>query len=220
MRVAFELSGEMPLLMHADDVEAADALKAWRQSPENKNFSLPGDDRSPAWTWQTCLYSDGEAIAMPSGNIMVAIRQAGAQLILKKQKTFKEISQSGLLIDTEFCQFLNDGKEVPIADYDWRASSAGERETFEQQVKSAAKCGIRLFTKRAKIGQSKHIRVRPRFESWAVRGTVNVLVPEITFEILERLFTLSGRIGLCDWRPGCKTPGPYGMFTAKLSKAN
>lgn len=55
---SFELTGTTPLLMHADDVDAADALIEWRQKPDNKNISKPGDDRSPPWAWQTYLYRD------------------------------------------------------------------------------------------------------------------------------------------------------------------
>ena len=54
-KVAFELVGEMPLLMHWDNIEGGDTLKEWRQDPKNKNQSVPGDDRSPSWTWQTYL---------------------------------------------------------------------------------------------------------------------------------------------------------------------
>ena len=54
----FNLKGLTPLLMHADDVEASDLLKDWRKSPGNKNQSVAGDDRSPAWTWQTYWYLD------------------------------------------------------------------------------------------------------------------------------------------------------------------
>ena len=92
MKVAFELTGEMPLLMHSDDVEAADELKEWRKDPANKDLSVAGDDRSPAWTWQTYLYSDGEHVTIPGANLMVNLRTAATQIILKKQKTFKELS--------------------------------------------------------------------------------------------------------------------------------
>lgn len=207
--LGFQLTGIMPLLMHADDIEQADLLVAWRKDPANKNLSTPGDDRSPAWTWQTYCYSNGEHLVMPSENIMVALRQAGSQLILKKQKTYKEISQSGLLITTEFCEFRADGKLVPVE------SIRGLRDKpFAAQAESVQKLGFKLFCKRAKIGTSKHVRVRPRFESWSVSGRIQILAPEITPEVLTQLFELSGRVGLCDWRPGCKTPGPFGMFSA------
>ena len=34
--------------------------------------------------------------------------------------------------------------------------------------------GFELFAKGAKIGQSKHIRVRPRFNAWSASGTITV----------------------------------------------
>lgn len=221
MQLAFELTGTMPLIMHADDIDAADALKAWRNAPENKNFSVGGDDRSPPWTWMTYLYSDGEHVTMPAANVMVALRTAGAQIIMKKQKTYKEISQSGMVITSEFCTLLSNGKQVPIAPFNWPSEAAKIGDNpgpFDEQIELGKKHDIRLYTKRAKIGQSKHIRVRPRFESWAVKGEIEVFAPELTFEIVERLFGFAGRGGLGDWRPACKTPGPYGMFTAKLNE--
>jgi hypothetical protein len=197
----------MPLLQHSDDVELADSLKVWRQDSANKNMSISGDDRSPAWTWQTYLYTDGDNVSLPSQNLMVAIRQAGAQIILKKSKTYKEISQSGLLIPTEFLKFTVGGKQIPFA-----AIEAMRKKSFADQADSVRELGFRLFVKRARIGQAKHVRVRPRFDTWEATGEVQILVPEIIEDVLYKLFELAGRVGLCDWRPGCRTPGPYGMF--------
>lgn len=213
MKVDFELVGEMPLLMHADNVEAADELTRWRKSPENKNISCAGDDRSPAWTWQTYCYYDDEHVAMPSESIMVCLRQAGAQVILKKQKTYKEITQSGLLISSEFCDFFAAGKQIPVS-----AIAALKTKAFDEQADAARGLGFRLFMKRARVGQSKHIRVRPRFDSWSIRGSLTVIAKEITYEALQTLFEIAGRVGLSDWRPGCKTPGPFGMFKATLRR--
>jgi hypothetical protein len=207
----FTLTGIMPLLMHADDIDAADTLSQWRKDPANKNRSQAGDDRSPAFTWHSYVYSDSKNIVMPSENIMVALRQAGSQMILKKQKTFKEISQSGLLITTEFCDFSIDGKPIPMS-----LLHRIKDMPFAEQAKEAEKNGFRLFCKRAKIGTSKHIRVRPRFDNWSVYGRIQVIAPEISDEHLRQLFDLAGRVGVCDWRPGCKTPGPFGMFSAKV----
>lgn len=211
--VKFELTGLMPLIMHQDDVEASDMMMAWRKDPNNKNQSVAGDDRSPPWTWQTYLYSDGENVVLPAANLMVCIRQAGAQLILKKQKTYKEISQSGLLIPTEYIDFFCAGKTISMDDIEAMLDDA-----FAVQADKAKNMGFRLFVKRARVGTSKHVRVRPRFDSWSASGTIQILSPDISFEVLEKLFDLAGRVGLCDWRPGCKTPGPYGMFEAKLKK--
>ncbi len=72
--------------------------------------------------------------------------------------------------------------------------------------------------KRAKVGTTKHVRVRPRFENWTVRGELEVIAAELPFDIMEEIFNIAGRVGLSDWRPGCKTPGAFGMFAAKLKK--
>lgn len=213
MIVNFQLTGRMPLLMHADDVEAGDRLQAWRKDPGNRQNSVAGDDRSPAWTWQTYVYSDGDQIVIPSCNIMVALRQAGAQIILKKQKTFKEVSQSGLLILSEFCPLTVGGKAIPIASVEKIRDLP-----FDKQSDKCRDLGFRLFVKRATVGKAKHVRVRPRFDKWEVKGQIEILNPAISFEVLEQLFELAGRVGLCDWRPGCKTPGPFGQFSAELSK--
>lgn len=213
--VDFTLIGKHALLMHADDLDGSARLDAWRKAPENKNKSVAGDDRSPPWTWQTYTYNDGTHLCMPSANVMVALRAAGAQLILKKQKTFKEISQSGLLIDGEMCEFFTGPQRQKIA---VKSLNAIAHLSFVEQAEEAEKLGFKLFAKRARIGQAKHVRVRPRFEQWEVRGTVCVRKDEITFEILEKMFELAGSIGLCDWRPGCKTPGPFGQFTSELKQ--
>lgn len=207
----FTLKGKMPLLMHADDVDQSDKLAVWRKDPANKNRSQAGDDRSPVWTWRTYLYSDGEHICMPSDNIMVALRQAGSSMILKKQKTFKEISQSGLLITAEHCDFFTNGHQVLMA-----ALTGHDDAAFTRQIEVAEANDFKLFCKRARVGTSKHIRVRPRFDDWEVRGRIQVLRPEITFDVLSQLFELAGHVGLCDWRPGCKTPGNFGMFSAVI----
>ena len=213
MKIEFQLTGTMPLLMHQDDVEAADEVKEWQRDPANKNISIAGDDRSPAWVWQTYLYHDGENVVMPAQNIMVCLRQAGTQMILKKQKTFKEISQSGLLIEDEFCEFTAGGKPLSIT-----AIHNLRDKTFKQMSDAVEKMGFRLFVKRAVIGKAKHVRVRPRFDKWTVSGTMLVIAPEITYDHVEMMFGIAGRVGLGDWRPGCKTPGPFGMFSAKLKK--
>lgn len=209
----FELTGFMPLLMHADIIDAADELEAWRKAPGNKNISKAGDDRSPAWTWQCYVYHDGDTVVMPGENIMAALRTAGAQLILKKQKTFKEISQSGLLIDGEACQFRNNKKPVSFTKI-----SELRNASFNEQAEAVEKFGFTLFKKRVKIGTSKHIRVRPKFDNWSVTGTILVLKPEITPEILDQMFQLAGRAGIGDWRPSSKSPGPYGQFTATIKE--
>jgi len=215
MKIRFELTGLTAVLLHNDDVEASDRLDAWRKDSKNRGVSKAGDDRSPGWTWQTYLYHDGSHISIPSQNLMVCLRSAGAQMILKKQKTFKEISQSGMGIFSEYLDFRcgPENERVAIGDIIALADM-----TFEQQADAVRQFGFRLFVKRAKIGTSKHIRVRPRFDQWTASGTVVTTKQELTFDAVSKLFELAGSVGLCDWRPGCKTPGPFGMFTSVLEQ--
>jgi co-chaperonin GroES (HSP10) len=205
----FTLTGTMPFLMHADDVESSDTLQAWRKDPANKNLSVKGDDRSPAWTWQTYCYPNDGVLGIPSANIMVSLRKAAAQLILKGKTTYKEVSQSGLLIADEYCEFRSNGEVVSV-----ESLKKLRDKTFSEQAAGVKKLGFKLFVKRAAVGQAKHVRVRARFESWSVSGKIQILVPEITPQILSQLFEIAGRGGLGDWRPACKTPGPFGMFSA------
>jgi hypothetical protein len=214
-RARFTLKGITPLLMHADDVEAASTLDEWRKSPSHKNVSVAGDDRSPGWTWQTYIYKDEAGnVAMPVDNVMVALRQAGAKMTLKRQTTFKAITQSGLLLTDETLEFTNNGQQIPVAPF-----VEIRDEKFTEQKKAVEKAGFELLIKRAKIGTSKHVRVRPMFRSWTVSGVIQIMAPEITLDSLVMLFDLAGDVGLCDWRPGCKTPGRYGMFESTVSKA-
>lgn len=212
-RFQFTLTGFMPLLMHADNIEGSDELQEWRRNPANKGVTVAGDDRSPGWTWQTYCYHDGVHVVMPAENIMVALRQAGAQMILKKQKTFKEITQSGLLISSESCEFRCGENQIK-----WSSIIGMRDKTFSEQSAACKKLGFELFVKRAKVGTSKHIRVRPKFTNWSVTGEIMVLKPEITGEILSQLFELAGKAGLCDWRPAGKTPGPYGQSDAVVTE--
>jgi hypothetical protein len=213
MRFEFKLTGSTAILFHADDVVLSDSLKEWRNDTVNKNNSVAGDDRTPPWTWQTYLYRDAKHLAIPSDNLMAAIRWAGAKIILKKQETYKSITQSGLFIITEYCDFVGPEGKVSVLDlakmYDL---------TFAEQAAAAKKLGFSLFVKRAKIGTSKHIRVRARFDEWSISGVIEIRNADIKPVILQQIFDIAGdRAGLLDWRPSSKqSPGPFGRFTTQL----
>lgn len=209
MVLDFTLTGLTALLMHKNDIEERDRLKAWRTNPINKNVSVPGDDRTPAWTWQTGLYHDGEHLAIPSDNIMTALRQAGGKMYVKGKKTMKEVSQSGLLIVDEFCKLRVNGKLIamePIA--------AIAEKDFTFQANAVRGMGFKLFSKPCRIGKASHIRVRARFDTWSLAGKIQVRAPELTEQVVAQLFELAGQIGIGSWRPGCPTPGRFGMFSA------
>lgn len=213
MDYEFVLKGTMPLLMHKDDVLMSDVLNAWRKDPKNKTVSQAGDDRSPAWSWMSYLYHNSEHLAIPAECLMACLRGAGAK-IPAKRGSFKSMSQSGLLITTDFCEFTNNGEQISMADI-----MKFKNSEFLDQIAEVQKLGFDLLIKRAKIGQSKHVRVRPMFKSWGVSGVVTVTEPAITHDILGSLFEIAGRlIGLGDWRPSSpSSPGSYGLFTADVN---
>jgi hypothetical protein len=200
--------------MHSDDVIEGDRLKEWRTSPRNKSVGVPGDDRSPAWTWQTYLHHDGKHVAAPQEWIMAALRYAGAKLTLKGKTTFKSVSQSGLCITGDFLPLLVGGKQIPVKSIHAFADNA-----FSEHVNKCRSLGFDLSIKRAKIGSSKHVRVRPRFDDWRIDGKVVVDEPAITKDVLIQMFDIAGRLsGLGDWRPSSPDkPGPYGTFKAVVS---
>lgn len=213
MDYAFTLNGEMPLLMHADDVMASDTLAEWRKSPANKSVSVAGDDRSPAWTWHTYLYHDGKHLTMPQECLMAALRTAGSRIASKGKSTFKALTQSGLLVAGDHCRFEVDGEQIAMADI-----VAMRHLSFTEQLEACKDLGFDLLVKRAKVGTAKHVRVRPRFSNWTVSGEIQVSEPAITEAVLVQLFELAGRFaGLGDWRPSAPTkPGPHGMFRATV----
>ncbi len=215
--VKVKITGTMPLLMHADNIDWADKMAAWKNASANKAASKAGDDRTPPWRWVGCLnYDDPKAgvVTIPSEYIMRSIMGGAAMVSTGKGKsTFKSLSQSGLLCAEFHWPLLVQGK--PIAMLDVNAALA--METFEEQKELAEMLGFSLFVKRAKIGTSKHIRVRPRFDEWSVAGEIMITDKLITRAVLSEILDNAGRLkGMGDWRPGAPTPGPFGTFTATV----
>lgn len=213
---SFTLTGETPLLMHADNIDFADELAAWRTDTKNKNKTVRGDDRSPAWTWIGGVYMSDTHVAMPSDNLATALRIAGTGVLMAKQKTFKAEAVSGMYILEDFMPFFVDGtKQIPNE----AIEALRDEDDFAKHEAAAVRLGFTLFKKRAKIGKAKHVRVRARFDAgWVVRGTIEVQSPMITTDRLVQLFELAGRTGLGSWRPGGATPGRFGMFSSTVKE--
>lgn len=216
MTFNFTLTGVSPLLMHADDVEKGDMLSAWRKHPENKSLKVAGDDRSPPWSWMTYLITDGTHVCLSVDMLSASLRQAGSMLTLGKRGTMKSVSQSGLFLAPDFMPLLVNGKPIKASKIE-----ALRDLSFSEQSEAAKDLGFSLFVKRATVGSSKHVRVRPRFEEWSVSGSVELLVKEIDETSIRDLFRLAGQYkGLGDWRPSApKSPGRFGRFVAELKKA-
>lgn len=217
-QVHVSITGTQPLLHHQDSIEWADQMAAWKDSKDNKKESKAGDDRSPAWRWLGALYHDGKHIVMPAENIMRCLMEAGAMVPVpggKSGKTFKSQTQSGIIPGATSWPLLIDDKPVPVA----ALLKLTKEKDFAKHQETAEAHGFALFLKRAKIGQSKHIRVRPRFERWAIGFDLNVTDEQLTTDILQDILDCAGSYkGLGDWRPGGKTPGSFGMFEGRVEE--
>jgi hypothetical protein len=212
------LTGAMPLLLHGDNLDWRAALSAWRAHPDNKPKSVPGDDRSPAWTWIGGLYHDGHVLGISSDNLMTAIREGGARVSVpgKRSLTYKRQSQSGLVVNELLWPIVGPTGTVAWPD----VNALCDVEDFPKHQQFAVDHGFELFCKSARIGQSKHIRVRAKFLRWTIAGTITALDDTITTDVLTNIFKAAGLYaGLCDWRPSSpKSPGPYGTFTPLIKE--
>lgn len=209
------LKGESALLHHFDNITWAETMSKWAEVPENRKVSVPGDDRSPAWRWIGNLYINAGKVCIPSDNLMTMFREGGAKCPTGTGKgSYKRQTQSGIIVD-QIGWDLH-GSKGPIEAKPILALT--EEDDFSAHEKVAEKLGFVLFVKRARIGNAKHIRVRPRFDEWSTSGTVTVTDETISQEILARILAAAGRYcGLCDWRPSSpKSPGPFGRFSAAV----
>lgn len=218
-RYDVELIGDSPLLLHADNLEWRGQMERWGADPQNKRISKAGDDRTPAWRWLGCCYHNGQVVGIASDNLMTTLREGGTKVPVpgKRSATFKRQTQSGLLVNEMLWPVLVNGQQVP-----WQKIAALINEPdFEKHEATARECGFELFAKSVRIGTSKHIRVRPRFDRWSVAGSITVIDDSITRPVLENVLMMAGTYcGIGDWRPSApKSPGPWGKFHAVIREA-
>lgn len=212
------LEGVTPLLMHRDNLEFKAVVDKWQRDPSNRDKSVPGDDRSPAWSWIGSLYHDGHYIALPTDAVMAACMGAGAEVKAPRgKKTMKAQTQSGMAFMEPFLSFsANGGSEIPVTSF----QPLQQQEDFDVHLSSARSMGFSLDIRRARVGTSKHVRVRPVFEKWSAVGTLNVWDDALTKDVLDTVFYLAGdKYGLLEWRPSGRRPGPFGRFRATVKAA-
>lgn len=216
-KYAVTLTGVSPLLMHKDNISHGEAVRAWSKDPANKKNSVAGDDRSPAWTWIGYCYHDGKRLVIDADNLMTMLRDGGKKCPAPTGKgSMKAATQAGIIVNEIGWPLITDDGEV-----EWKKIEALlEQEDFAKHEEAAVALGFSLFVKRAKIGTSKHVRVRPRFDKWSCSGTLTVLDSQITTAMLKTILNHSGfYCGLCDWRPGSPSaPGQFGRFTAEVKE--
>ena len=212
------MTGTRPLLMHANDIDFRDTMKAWLLDPTNKKMSVAGDDRTPPWTWLGYCYHDGQKLVIPSDNLMTTLREGGAKVPTgKSRETYKRISQAGILVMDLAWDIIPAGRTAPV---EWQPlKDAALTASFAECEQLAREAGFALYKKSVKVGRSSHIRVRPRFEpGWSISGEVTILDERITKDVLAQIMDAAGRFaGLGDWRPSSPmAPGPFGMFEATV----
>ncbi len=214
-----KIVGKTPLLMHHDNIEWADFMDEWKNNPDNKKKSKAGDDRTPAWRWLGCCYHDGEHLCIPQNNIMRSLMEGGVMVPVpggRSGKTFKAQTQSGMMSVEPNWPLYVGGGVVSWPDIE----ELKEEESFSVHKELCHAMGFDLNVKRAKIGQSKHIRVRPIFAAgWEIVGSIAVWDEQITREVLSQILEYAGQYkGLGDWRPGGRTPGPYGTYESVITE--
>jgi hypothetical protein len=212
------LEGQTPLLMHRDNLEFKAVVERWQRDPANRDKSVPGDDRSPAWNWIGSLYHDGKHIALPTDCVMASCMGAGAEVKAPRgKKSLKAQTQSGMAFAEPFLHFsVNGGKPIAMSTLE----ALQRNEDFEQHMLKTRELGFGLDIRRARIGTSKHVRVRPVFDAWHASGVLNVWDDTLTTDVLGTVFYLAGdKYGLLEWRPSGRRPGPFGRFRADIKAA-
>ncbi len=210
------LTGATDLILHRDNIDFGAKIRAWTKDPANKKISTAGDDRTPAWTWLSCLYVAGGKLVMDADNIMSMLRDGGKKTPAPTGKgSMKAQTQSGIICNEIGWPLIIAGKTIASAPL----FDLTTEDDFEKHEKAARDRGFFLFVKRARVGTSKHVRVRPRFEKWECTGTLTVVDPQITTQMLQTILTFAGNFcGLGDWRPSSPTPGQFGRFTATVKE--
>jgi len=208
------LIGTTPLLMHRYNIKWEERIKAWARDPQNKSVSIPGDCRTPAWGWIGCCYFADGLMVLESDNLMAMLRDAGKKTPAAKGKgSLKAATQSGILVNEIGWPVVT--KKGVISQEDVMALK--DEYDFKLHEELANEMGFELFVKPARVGAQKHIRVRPRFDSWTLEGSITVFDVTLSTDVIKALFVQAGRyIGIGDWRPGSPMPGNFGMFDSKI----
>lgn len=216
---AVTITGETDLLFHKDNIIYGAKIKAWQKAPGNKKFSVAGDDRTPAWSWLSCLYDYAGKVVIDADMVMSTLREGGKKCPAPTGRgSMKSQTQSGILCNELGWPLVLDGNTISYSDIISELSK--EALDFEVHTETVKRWGFSLDVRRARVGKNKHIRVRPRFPAgWVASGTLSVIDPQIDKDMLITILQTAGdKCGLGDWRPGSPTPGQFGRFSVSVVK--
>lgn len=234
-------TGLTPLLMKSNNVDWEDEMSLWQannkkpkgaakktkpakgaevEEPEEESeeivpASKAGDDRTPAFRWIGCLWNDDTHVGIAHDALTKALMRGGAGVELKGKTSFRSLAVSGMRVEEKCPTLIVRGKPLVMADI----RSLMNQPLFPEHKKAVAGMGFSLDVRRATVGMSQHVRVRPRFDAWSFEYTIEVWSPLITDEKLKAIVGLATEQGLGDWRPSApKSPGVYGRYEAKVKK--
>jgi hypothetical protein len=214
-----QLTNATPIMFHRDNLEFKTLVERWQRDPTNRDRSVPGDDRSPAWNWIGSLYHDGKHIALPTDCVMASCMGAGAEIKAPRgRKSLKAQTQSGMAFADPYLKFsVNGHQQIRMSDLE----ALHHDLEFDHHLARVRELGFALDIRRARIGTAKHVRVRPIFDEWQATGTLNVWDDTLTLDVLSTIFHLAGdKYGLLEWRPSGRRPGPFGRFRATVTAAD
>lgn len=211
-----DIEHKTPMMQHRDNLAFNAIVQRWQRDPLNRDRSIPGDDRAPAWLWLGSLYTDGTNVTLPTDCLMAAAMGAGTEIKASRgRKTLKAQTQSGMAFAEPYLAFsVNGGRPITMASL----QPLHENLDFDAHLDAVHALGFDLDVRRVRIGTSKVVRVRPLFDTWRASGVVRVWDDVLSAEVLQTVFSLAGdKYGLCEWRPSGRRPGPFGRFSASLT---
>lgn len=209
-----QLTGTDPMLWHRDNLEFDPKVKDWQKI--NKD-TPKGDDRHPAWKYIGSFYHNNKILGLDSMTLAANLSEAAKGITMQGKKTYKEPAQTAVEYDSTFVAVKINGREVPVKSF---AKLMDDNEQdIQKHIDNAESLGLSLDIRRVKVGQAKHVRVRPRLpEGWTAEFKITVDDDIISKETLEQIYHLAGtKKGLGDWRPGAPKPGTFGRFSTTLT---
>lgn len=182
-KVSVTLEGVVPLLCHNGDLCDPFYGPAITMKEITKKKTKTEDDLLALRKLEFLggLYLDDKGLPCLTADVILGFLSAAAAKLKSKKPM-----QAGVFTDDDFFPIEYPGSKDPQAMY--------EKRDF-------------VLVKRARVGQSAVMRVRPRFRQWKVSFVLNIVTDIIDARTVKESIEKAGRtVGIGDWRPR------YGRF--------